>query len=252
SDGHVELTPVQTSSGSQASPEPARHTVPAFPAGCWHALLVPSQASVVHGFPSLEHAVPDGLLASAGQLALVPVQLSAGSHSPADERHWVNAGRKPSTGHVELVPVHVSTASHAPAAARQTAPAFPAGCWHASLLPSHASVVHGLPSSVHAVPLAFLASAGQAALLPVHVSATSHPPPAAARHVVPELPGACWQTPLDPLQRSVVQTLPSSVQAVPLVLNVHVVVQHEAGLPLSAPVSHCSGLSTTPSPQSEK
>ena len=183
SDGHVELTPVQTSSGSQASPEPARHTVPAFPAGCWHALLVPSQASVVHGLPSLEHAVPDGLLASAGQLALVPVQLSAGSHSPADERHSVNAGRKPSTGHVELVPVHVSTASHAPAAARQTAPAFPAGCWHASLLPSQVSVVHGLPSSMHAVPLGCLASGGQAALLPVQLSARSHSP-AAPRHTV--------------------------------------------------------------------
>src|SRR5436853_421734 len=187
--GHAELTPVQTSSGSQASPEPARHTVPAFPAGCWHALLVPSQASVVHGFPSLEHAVPDGLLASAGQLALVPVQLSAGSHSPADERHSVNAGRKPSTGHVELVPVHVSTASHAPAAARQTAPAFPAGCWHALLLPSHVSVVHGLPSSVHAVPLACLASAGEPALMPVQLSARSNssaaPPPTALDEAKP-------------------------------------------------------------------
>src|SRR5207244_12312088 len=99
SGGHVELPPVQTSSGSQASPEPARHTVPAFPAGCWHALLVPSQASVVHGLPSLEHAVPDGLLASAGQLALVPLQLSAGSHSPADAPHRVSPARKPSAGH---------------------------------------------------------------------------------------------------------------------------------------------------------
>ena len=144
--------------------------------------------------------------------------------------------------------------------------------------------MHTFPSSVHAVPALLTASAGHVALLPgqfsarshsftaerhvnvdgwnaslghvlllpVHVSATSHPPPAAARHVVPALPAACWQAPLDPVQRSVVQTLPSSVQAVPLVLNVHVVVQHEAGLPLSAPVSHCSGLSTTPSPQSEK
>src|SRR5207244_11617810 len=104
SDGQVDLTPATPPSGSRAAPEPARQTVPAFPAGCWHALLVPSQASVVHGLPSLEHAVPDGLLASAAQLALVPLQLSAGSHSPADARHWVSAARKPSAGHVELVP----------------------------------------------------------------------------------------------------------------------------------------------------
>src|SRR5207249_46935 len=162
---------------------------PEFPAGCWHALLLPSHVSVVHGLPSSVHAVPLAFLASAGQAALLPVQLSATSHSRAAPRHTVLAEAKPSAGHVELAPVHGSATSQAPAA---------------------------------------------------------------ARHVVPALPAACWQVPLDPVHRSVVQTFPSSVQAVPLVLNVHVVVQHEAGLPLSAPVSHCSGLSTTPSPQSEK
>src|SRR2546429_566219 len=95
------------------------------------------------------------------------------------------------------------------------------------------------------------ASLGHVLLLPVHVSATSHPPPAAARQVVPAFPGPCCQMLLAPLQRSVVQTLPSSVQAVPLVLNVHVVVQHEPAVPLFTPSSHDSGLSTTPSPQSE-
>src|SRR5712691_10057461 len=95
------------------------------------------------------------------------------------------------------------------------------------------------------------ASLGHVLLLPVHVSATSHPPLATARHVVPALPAACWQMLLAPLQRSVVQTLPSSVQDVPFVLNVHVVVQQEPAVPLFTPSSHDSGLSTNPSPQSE-
>src|SRR5439155_26348867 len=117
----------------------------------------------------------------------------------------------------------------------------------ASLVPLQVSVVQTLPSSVHAVPLDFFASAEQLALLPgqkssrshsstdarqsaseernpslghvellpLHVSATSHTP-AVARQVVPALPGACWQVSLDPLHVSVVQTLPSSVHAVPL------------------------------------
>ena len=106
-----------------------------------------------------------------------------------------------------------------------------------------------MPSSVHAVPLAFFASAGQfgpvpgqvsarshspaaarqvkvddwkaslghVLLLPVHVSATSQPPDVAARQTVPALPGLWTQRglPTVPLQRSVVQTLPSSVQPVP-------------------------------------
>src|SRR5437762_1678367 len=103
------------------------------------------------------------------------------SHSPAAARHVKVFGSTTSDGHVELTPVQASPAPPAPAAARQTAPAFAAGCWPPSLLPSHASVVHGLPSSVHAVPLGCLASDGQAALLPVQLSARSHSP-AAPRH----------------------------------------------------------------------
>src|SRR5437763_15070678 len=84
SDGHVELTPVHTSSGSHASPEPVRQTVPALPAACWQALFVPSQRSVVQTLPTSVHAVPHGVFASAGHLGLFPVHLSARSHSPAD------------------------------------------------------------------------------------------------------------------------------------------------------------------------
>ena len=48
---------------------------------------------------------------------------------------------------------------------------------------------------------------------------------------------------------SVVQTLPSSVHAVPFVLNVHVVVQHDPAVPLLAPSSHDSLVSRMPLPQ---
>src|SRR2546427_10029058 len=92
SDGHVELTPVHTSSGSHTSPEPARHTVPALPAACWQALFVPSQRSVVQTLPSSLHAVPDWLLASAGQLGPVPGAISAGSQSPVVARESTKLG----------------------------------------------------------------------------------------------------------------------------------------------------------------
>src|SRR5437762_2861518 len=86
-----------------------RHTVPALPAGCWHELLVPLHWSTVQGLLSVVQAVPDGFLAS--------------------------------DGHEVLVPVQNSTASHSPAAARQGAPALPAGCVHVALVPLHTSVV---------------------------------------------------------------------------------------------------------------
>src|SRR5262249_46450845 len=85
---------------------------------------------------------------------------------------------------MELVPVQVSARSHSLAAARQTAPAFPAGCWHVTFLPSQRSRVHGLPSSVQDTPESCSASAGQLAVVPEHVSATSHSP-ALGRQTVP-------------------------------------------------------------------
>src|SRR5438034_997588 len=218
--GQAVVTPAQVSATSH-SPAAARHTVPAFPAGCVQVLVLPSHRSRVHGLVSAVHAVPADCLASAGQVVLVPVQLSATSHSPA--------------------------------AARHTAPAFPAGCVHVALVPLHTSVVHTLPSSVQVVPLAFktsagqavvtpsqvsarshspaaarqtvpavlMASAGQAVLVPVQVSAMSHPP-AAARHTVPAFPAACVHVgaPTVPLHTSAVHTLPSSVQLVPAAFTV--------------------------------
>src|SRR5207245_5085040 len=76
------LEPVQVSSVSH-TPAAARHTAPAFPAGCWQASLLPSHSSRLHGLPSSVQAVPAEVLASAGQPALVPVQCSAGSDRTA-------------------------------------------------------------------------------------------------------------------------------------------------------------------------
>src|SRR5437763_1413628 len=65
--GQVALVPVHVSAGSHA-PAEARHTAPALPPGCWRETLVPPHRSTVRGLPSLVHAVPLVVLASAGQL----------------------------------------------------------------------------------------------------------------------------------------------------------------------------------------
>src|SRR5204863_1172881 len=91
------------------------------------------------------------LFASAGQAALVPVQASDRSQSPAAARHVVPPATNPSAGQLLFTPSQLSATSHGPAAARQRA--------------------------------VLLASAGQVALVPVQSSATSQAP-AAARHSV--------------------------------------------------------------------
>src|SRR6185503_7366562 len=133
----------QVSSTSQM-PVDARQTAPALPAGCWQVSAVPLHSSRLHGLPSLEQVVPPGFLASAGQVALEPVQFSTRSHSPASARQTVLDGSKALGGHTVLAPVQASSTSQTPAAARQVAPALPAGCWQASLEPSHWSSEQGL------------------------------------------------------------------------------------------------------------
>src|SRR5207237_89121 len=156
--------PVQVSAASQA-PAAARHTVPAWPAGCWQLSALPSHWSSVHGLPSSAHAVPLACLASAGHAALVPVQVSARSHSPAAARHVVVAGWNVSAGQSLATPSQLSATSQAPAVGRHTAVLF--------------------------------ASAGQVVLVPVQASATSHAP-AAGRHTAPAFPAGCWQVALAP------------------------------------------------------
>src|SRR5438552_1551484 len=253
--GQVVLAPVQVSARSH-SLTAARHTVPAWPAGCVQRGLptVPLQVSVVQGLPSSVQADPADLTVLAGQVVLDPVQVSARSHSLTAARHTVPAlpagcvqrglralplqvsvvqtlpssvhavpaALTASAGQVVLVPVQVSARSHSLTAARHTAPAFPTGCVQAgeSRVPLHTSVVQGLPSSVQADPAALTASAGQVVLAPVQVSSRSHSL-TAVRHAVPALPASCWQRglPTVPLHVSVVQGLPSSVQAVPASLT---------------------------------
>src|SRR2546426_605291 len=123
-------------------------------------------------------------------------------------------GWNASVGQAVLVPVQLSATSHSLTAARHTVPALPAGCVQVALAPLHTSVVHTLPSSVHGVPLATKASVGQVVLVPVQFSATSHSP-AAGRHTPPAFPAGCVQAVVLPSHRSRVQRLVSAVQAVP-------------------------------------
>src|SRR5205823_6121845 len=172
------LLPSQVSATSQ-SPAAGRHTAPAFPAGCWQSLLLPSHSSRLQGFPSPVQAVPLASFESAGQSGPVPGQFSARSHSPAAARQTTLEGWKPSAGHAALVPSQVSATSPSPAAARHTVPAPPGRSSDLLLLPSQSSRRQGLPLSVQAVPLAFFASAGQSGLVPGQLSARSHSPLAA-------------------------------------------------------------------------
>src|SRR5207247_1475609 len=94
-DGQVVLVPVQVAARSQ-SPAAARQTAPALPAGCGQLVLVPLHWSRVHGLPSSVHAVPAAFTApvSAGHVALVPVQVSGRSHSPAAARQMCELSQK--------------------------------------------------------------------------------------------------------------------------------------------------------------
>src|SRR5206468_5270218 len=109
-------------------------------------------------------------------------------------RQTVLEGRKASAAQVVLVPLQVSAASQGPAAARHTVPAFPAGCVQRGLLtvPLHVSVVQTLPSSVQAVPAALTTLVGQVVLVPVQLSSTSLSL-SAARHTAPAFPAGCVQ-----------------------------------------------------------
>ena len=160
---------------------------------------------------------------------------------------WASAfvGIRAAAGQV-VEPSQVSTRSQSPCEGRQTVPTGAAGCWQYALAPSQASVVQSFPSVMHTVPLGRLASAGHALAVPSHASCSSHslsaarqtvplarfaspgqlvaPPhvssrsqsPAAARQTVAGGAAGCWHATLVPSQASVVQRLPSLVQAVPL------------------------------------
>ena len=64
------------------------------------------------------------LFASGGQAALVPVQVSARSHTPADGQHPTVAGWKASEGQSSFTPSQLSARSQGPAAGRHSAVLF--------------------------------------------------------------------------------------------------------------------------------
>src|SRR5207253_3114330 len=154
-----------------------------------------------------------------GHAALDPVQFSAASHTPADERHTVLDGLKASAGHVALDPVQFSATSHVPADARQTVlDDWKASAGHAALDPVQFSAASHVPAEVrHTVLEGLKASAGQTVLEPVQLSSTSHTP-AAARHTAPAFPAGCWQSSLLPSHSSRLHGLLSAVHAVPAAL----------------------------------
>src|SRR5439155_26274364 len=127
-----------------------RHTVPAFPGGCWQVVFVPSQVSAVQGSPSSGQGAP-AFPAGCVHVALVPLHTSA-VQGLSSAVHGVVLDWKPSVGQLVLVPVQVSATSHSLTAARQTVPALPAGCWHELLVALHWSTVQGLLSVGEGLP----------------------------------------------------------------------------------------------------
>jgi hypothetical protein len=97
----------------------------------------------VHALPSSAHDVPDGRSTSAGHTALVPVQVSARSQTPADPRQVAPAFpgvfAHPTPG-VQLSTVHGLPSSQLSGVPTQTPP------WQVS------TGVHTFSPSLHSVP----------------------------------------------------------------------------------------------------
>ncbi len=72
------------------------------------------------------HSVPAATNVSAGQSLFTPSQDSATSQMPADGRH--TSVLFASAGHAGLTPSQLSTGSQTPAEVRQIVPAFPGSC----------------------------------------------------------------------------------------------------------------------------
>jgi len=109
----------------------------------------PSQFWLTPG-AGIPQTVPADSTTSAGQLAEVPVQLSAGSQSPAEARHSVVDGSNELAGQLAEVPVQLSAGSQAPAEARHVVPALPGSFTHDPMPKkgslSQKSLVQGLVS----------------------------------------------------------------------------------------------------------
>src|SRR6185295_7054814 len=107
--------------------------------------LLPVQTSCTSQTPALpRHTVPEVAKTSGPQSLLVPLQTSATSQTPADGRQ--TAVLFASAGQLALVPLHTSAGSHTPADGRQMVPALPGANRHVLVARSHVSTVHTLPS----------------------------------------------------------------------------------------------------------
>src|SRR5438034_847385 len=117
--GQVMLDPSQVSATSH-TPATAGQTAPALPAGCWQVVLVPLHWSRVQGLPSSVQVAP-ALPAGCWQVGepTVPLHTSVVQGLPSSVQ-TVPADFTASAGHVALEPVQVSARSHSFTALRQT------------------------------------------------------------------------------------------------------------------------------------
>ena len=218
SPGHELLVPVQLSAASQM-PLAARQTVEVGAnASAGHDALPPVQRSAE------SQTAPDDARQTTveltkplpGQVAEVPVQLSAASQTSAAERHTVLEDANVSFGQVAVDPVQVSCTSQTePDDARQTADELTkelAG--HELLVPVQLSATSQTPTALrHGVKINANWSTGQLVNTPVQASCTSHAL-TALRQTVPPLPAGCAHEP-KPLHWSSVHGLLSDEQEVP-------------------------------------
>jgi hypothetical protein len=186
--GQVAVEPVHVSAGSQAgSPPEARHTVVPALKRATHA-PAPSQLSGASQSALLlePQGVLSGAVTFAGHAAVVPEQVSAGSHvafEPA-ARQVALAGRKVSAGQLSEEPEQNSVTSHGPASPRHTVVlglkrAAPAAGTHTALplaqsmtpFSQRLPVLHGAPGMQLATP----PSPRQKALGPTCVPAAVKP-----------------------------------------------------------------------------
>jgi hypothetical protein len=179
-----------------------------------------------------------------GHAALVPLQLSAVSHTPAALRQMVPLGSKLFAGHAVEVPLQTSAASQVPADARQTVPAEAGRSDGQSREePVHSSAAsHAAALARQTVVAGWKASSGHRGPLPEHFSARSHEPVLARHTVVAALNVSAGHVAEVPLQNSATSHEPSEPRHwILLGRKVQLVEQH-------APPSHCSPLSTVPFP----
>jgi hypothetical protein len=216
--------------------------------------------------------VLDGANALAGHAAPEPVQLSATSQAPVDERQTVLDGWNASAGHAPLAPVQFSATSQTSALDRQTVldetkasagqlakplqfsatSQTPVDDRHTKLVGRNASAgqlavppvqasgrSHAPAAERQTVPLGENESAGQVWLTPLQTSAMSHPP-AAERQTVPDGAVPPPHVELAPVHVDDAEHAAAPVHAVPFGWNWQLASQQDAGVPFRAPSSHCS------------